>query len=664
MAGFEVTGDTQGGNFRVSCWHVLWGTDRSKGSPRMPESTPTPSSRAVFLSYASQDAEAAKRICDALRAAGVEVWFDQNELVGGDAWDQKIRSQIKDCALLIPIISAATQARTEGYFRLEWRLADQRTHLMAKGRPFLLPVVIDDTRDADAQVPDSFTEVQWTRLKGGEGAEKFGERVKTLLGGAKTVGGALRPDVMEKLGREAPPTVKHSSHWLLPVIAGTVIALLATVLSRPWEKFATSTGSGKPAASLSEARQLVAKAWVLLNKPEMAREELDAADDLCKRAAALDSTDGDVWAAWSTVNTWYVFHNLDASPSRREAAREDASRAMQLAPQSFESRLAQALYWVRGEMDVLRKRDAKRLLRELLRERPDEPRALFTLGFLLVADKSTFWEGNDLLERLAKNPNFTAVALDELGWAHYFYGDFAVAETAADRSLSAHPYWNNLGLKITLAERVHGDMNLASALLDQMPASALQEDFGVGFACEVYQWRREPRRTIKVLEGLSRDWIHYFFDDFPKAFLLGEARLMAKQNSAAQRDFQRALLLLEKPLTDDPNNGSLLRMKAQALRYLGEQEAAEKTYRLVKELGVEDNLSIIFESPAIAVAYLRSMTDEPFGSSLGTGRMRYTAASLRLDPYFDPLREDPTFLALVAQLDAKEKAPFIGKKSP
>ena len=31
---------------------------------------------AVFLSYASQDAEAARRICDVLRAAGVEVWFD------------------------------------------------------------------------------------------------------------------------------------------------------------------------------------------------------------------------------------------------------------------------------------------------------------------------------------------------------------------------------------------------------------------------------------------------------------------------------------------------------------------------------------------------------------------------------------------------------------
>ena len=73
-------------------------------------------SGAVFLSYASQDAVAARRICDVLRAAGVEVWFDQSELRGGDAWDAKIRKQIKECTLFIPVISAGTQARTEGYF--------------------------------------------------------------------------------------------------------------------------------------------------------------------------------------------------------------------------------------------------------------------------------------------------------------------------------------------------------------------------------------------------------------------------------------------------------------------------------------------------------------------------------------------------------------------
>ena len=45
----------------------------------------TEPSKAVFLSYASEDAEAARRICDALRSAGIEVWFDQSELRGGDA---------------------------------------------------------------------------------------------------------------------------------------------------------------------------------------------------------------------------------------------------------------------------------------------------------------------------------------------------------------------------------------------------------------------------------------------------------------------------------------------------------------------------------------------------------------------------------------------------
>ena len=44
---------------------------------------------AIFLSYASQDAEVARKLCEALRAASVEVWFDQSELVGGDAWEPR-----------------------------------------------------------------------------------------------------------------------------------------------------------------------------------------------------------------------------------------------------------------------------------------------------------------------------------------------------------------------------------------------------------------------------------------------------------------------------------------------------------------------------------------------------------------------------------------------
>ena len=54
-----------------------------------------PAGGAIFLSYAREDTDAARRIGDGLRAAGVEVWFDQSELRGGDAWDAPIRKQIK-----------------------------------------------------------------------------------------------------------------------------------------------------------------------------------------------------------------------------------------------------------------------------------------------------------------------------------------------------------------------------------------------------------------------------------------------------------------------------------------------------------------------------------------------------------------------------------------
>lgn len=142
----------------------------------------TDSSKAVFLSYASQDAEAAQHICSALRAVGVEVWFDQRELRGGDAWDAHIRQQIKACTLFVPLISRNTQARGEGYFRLEWKLAVDRSHLIAADQPFLLPVVIDDTAEATARVPERFRDVQWTRLPGGATPSVFAARVVQLFG--------------------------------------------------------------------------------------------------------------------------------------------------------------------------------------------------------------------------------------------------------------------------------------------------------------------------------------------------------------------------------------------------------------------------------------------------------------------------------------------------
>ena len=53
---------------------------------------------------------------------------------------------------------------------------------MADDAAFLVPVVIDDTREADARVPEEFLHAQWTWLPGGETPPAFAQRVRQLLG--------------------------------------------------------------------------------------------------------------------------------------------------------------------------------------------------------------------------------------------------------------------------------------------------------------------------------------------------------------------------------------------------------------------------------------------------------------------------------------------------
>jgi TolB-like protein/tetratricopeptide (TPR) repeat protein len=153
---------------------------------------------AVFLSYAREDSAAASRIAEALRSQGVEVWFDQNDLRGGDAWDAKIKKQIRECALFLPVVSAHTQARGEGYFRLEWKLAVERTHLMAEGLPFLAPVAIDETSDSAAAVPPEFLRVQWTRLRGALPTPEFVEQIVCLIAQPRTPAITTAPFVLAR----------------------------------------------------------------------------------------------------------------------------------------------------------------------------------------------------------------------------------------------------------------------------------------------------------------------------------------------------------------------------------------------------------------------------------------------------------------------------------
>ena len=198
---------------------------------------PEPLPKAVFLSYAREDAEAARRIADALRAFGVEVWFDMSELRGGDVWDQKIRRQIKECALFMPVISGQSDQRGEGYFRLEWKLAVERTHLLAEGMPFLFPVVVDDTSESAASVPEQFLKSQWTRLPGGEPTPQFVEHVKRLLQGPRKAAGPAKPAALPPVPAAAPAHARSGFPlWATALLGVAVLALGAFVLFRPAAK--------------------------------------------------------------------------------------------------------------------------------------------------------------------------------------------------------------------------------------------------------------------------------------------------------------------------------------------------------------------------------------------------------------------------------------------
>jgi len=147
------------------------------GASQLPEME----SGAIFVSYAKEDLGSVQSLQQSLQQIGVEVWFDKDRLEAGDHYDQKIKRHIKGCSLFMPVISRNTERRLEGYFRREWRMADERSMGIADGVPFILPVVVDDTPEYSESVPESFKRAQWTRLPDGRMTPDFEARLVKLV---------------------------------------------------------------------------------------------------------------------------------------------------------------------------------------------------------------------------------------------------------------------------------------------------------------------------------------------------------------------------------------------------------------------------------------------------------------------------------------------------
>lgn len=135
----------------------------------------------IFISYAKEDLAAVQALQKSFESLGIDVWFDRDRLEAGDLYDQKIKRNIRACSFFVPVVSRTTERRLEGYFRREWRLADERTMGIADNVPFILPVVVDDTPEYSQSVPESFLRAQWSRLPEGRATPEFEARLVKLV---------------------------------------------------------------------------------------------------------------------------------------------------------------------------------------------------------------------------------------------------------------------------------------------------------------------------------------------------------------------------------------------------------------------------------------------------------------------------------------------------
>jgi hypothetical protein len=149
-------------------------------SPSGETPLPAESSGAIFISYASADLGPARAIFTGLQQLGGDVaWFDKGALKPGDDWERQILGAIQRCSLFLPIISANTESRDEGYFRREWDEAAERVRRI-QGRKFIFPIVVDPECDMGRYqlMPERFKASQFGHAPAGAMSEALVDEIR------------------------------------------------------------------------------------------------------------------------------------------------------------------------------------------------------------------------------------------------------------------------------------------------------------------------------------------------------------------------------------------------------------------------------------------------------------------------------------------------------